>query len=119
MRSKGLALLQNTTFRGEVLSFCVTCCFRVLRKCAQCGGLFPWISWRMFLFGTADPGNGGPLLQPRGQTSVFYTVPPPPAAQQTAATQQQGAAIAQQAGTAAAGGPPGEGGAEGERGAPQ
>lgn len=31
-----------------------------------------------FLFGTANPGNGGPLLRPRGQTSVFYAVPPKP-----------------------------------------
>lgn len=39
--------------------------------------MLPWISWQRFIFGTATPGNGGPLLQPRGQTSVFYTVPPP------------------------------------------
>ncbi|WIA28745.1 hypothetical protein OEZ86_011279 [Tetradesmus obliquus] len=49
------------------------------RKCPECGGFFPWISWRMFLSANARPGNGGPLLQPRGQTSVFYTVPPPAA----------------------------------------
>lgn len=40
--------------------------------------MLPWISWRLFLLGTAtNPGNGGPLLQPRGQTSVLYRVPPP------------------------------------------
>lgn len=56
--------------------------------------MLPWISWRLFLFGTAtNPGNGGPLLQPRGQTSVFYSVPPPLAEQQ----QQQQARQAQQA----------------------
>ena len=32
------------------------------------------MGWKYFFFGTADPGNGGPLLQPRGQTSVFYKV---------------------------------------------
>lgn len=45
--------------------------------------MLPWISWRLFLLGTAtNPGNGGPLLQPRGQTSVLYAVPPPLEAQQ-------------------------------------
>jgi hypothetical protein len=39
--------------------------------------MLPWMGWRYFLLGTADPGNGGFLLQPRGQTSVFYSVPPP------------------------------------------
>jgi hypothetical protein len=39
--------------------------------------MLPWISWQQFIFFTATPGNGGPLLQPRGQTSVFYSVPPP------------------------------------------
>ena len=39
--------------------------------------MLPWISWQQFIFGTATPGNGGPLLQPRGQTSVCYSVPPP------------------------------------------
>lgn len=48
---------------------------RKLKKCLECGGFFPWISWRMFLTSNASPGNGGPLLQPRGQKSVFYTVP--------------------------------------------
>eukprot|EP00877_Chromochloris_zofingiensis_P014948 jgi/Chrzof1/9707/Cz04g12260.t1 len=46
------------------------------RKCPQCGGFFPWIGWKQFLSATATPGNGGPLLQPKGQTSVFYKVPP-------------------------------------------
>eukprot|EP00983_Pelagomonas_calceolata_P014416 459024-Pelagomonas_calceolata.AAC.1 len=27
--------------------------------CTQCGGFFPWISWKMFLTSTAAPGNGG------------------------------------------------------------
>ena len=64
-----------------------------LRKCLQCGGFFPWQvccravqsqqacralrsspwqSWGQFFSATADPGNGGPLQQPRGQTSVLY-----------------------------------------------
>lgn len=51
--------------------------------------MLPWISWRFFLFGTGTPGNGGPLLQPRGQTSVLYRVPPP-----LAPTEQQAAAAA-------------------------
>lgn len=51
---------------------------KVLRKCTQCGGMLPWLGWKMFLFSTVrDPGNGGPLNQPRGQKSIFYTVPPP------------------------------------------
>lgn len=28
--------------------------------------------WRRFFTSTALPGNGGPLRQPRGQTSIFY-----------------------------------------------
>jgi hypothetical protein len=48
-----------------------------LLKCAQCGGFFPWLGWKTFFTSTASPGNGGPLLQPKGQTSVLYTVPPP------------------------------------------
>eukprot|EP00798_Chlamydomonas_sp_ICE-L_P023150 gene23150-30355_t len=47
------------------------------RKCPQCGGFFPWVSWKQFFAATATPGNGGVLLQPKGQTSIFYTVPPP------------------------------------------
>lgn len=56
-----------------------------------CGGMLPWISWRYFLFGTATPGNGGPLMQPRGQTSVLYSVPPPlpPQPEQAEAAGQQ------------------------------
>ena len=49
-----------------------------LRKCPECGGFFPWQSWRQFFSETARPGNGGPLLQPRGQTSVLYKVPDAP-----------------------------------------
>lgn len=51
---------------------------KVLRKCTQCGGMLPWLGWKMFLFSTIrDPGNGGPLNQPKGQKSIFYSVPPP------------------------------------------
>jgi len=32
---------------------------KYLKKCAECGGFFPWISWRLFLTSTAAPGNGG------------------------------------------------------------
>lgn len=35
------------------------------------------ISWELFLTSNYHPGNGGPLLAPKGQTSVFYKVPPP------------------------------------------
>lgn len=57
----------------------------------ECGGLLPWLGWKQFFFSTATPGNGGPLLQPRGQTSVLYRVPPPPAKgqQQEPAAEQQ------------------------------
>lgn len=48
---------------------------RRMKKCLECGGFFPWVSWEMFLTSNASPGNGGPLLQPRGQKSVFYSVP--------------------------------------------
>jgi hypothetical protein len=50
---------------------------RLQRKCPECGGFFPWRGWGEFLSATAQPGNGGPLLALRGQTSVFYKVPPP------------------------------------------
>ena len=50
---------------------------RYMKKCTACGGMLPWLGWRAFWFSNLRPGNGGPLLQPRGQTSVFYTVPPP------------------------------------------
>lgn len=32
---------------------------RYLRKCVECGGFFPWVSWKLFLTSTAAPGNGG------------------------------------------------------------
>lgn len=32
--------------------------------------------WRRFFTSTALPGNGGPLRQPRGQTSIFYKYVP-------------------------------------------
>eukprot|EP00873_Tetraselmis_striata_P045300 jgi/Tetstr1/465564/TSEL_000125.t1 len=47
-------------------------------KCPQCGGFFPWRSWKEFFSATARPGNGGVLRFPKGQTSVFYTVPDRP-----------------------------------------
>ncbi|KAK9842214.1 hypothetical protein WJX81_000923 [Elliptochloris bilobata] len=47
------------------------------RKCPECGGFFPWQGWRKFFTSTAAPGNGGPLRQPRGQTSILYKVPRP------------------------------------------
>eukprot|EP00884_Botryococcus_braunii_P012101 jgi/Botrbrau1/20892/Bobra.0135s0023.1 len=48
---------------------------RFLRKCPECGGLFPWLGWKTFFTSTAAPGNGGVLRAPRGQTSIFYRVP--------------------------------------------
>ncbi|KAG1658771.1 hypothetical protein FOA52_001314 [Chlamydomonas sp. UWO 241] len=51
---------------------------KYVRKCPQCGGFFPWVSWKLFLTSTAAPGNGGPLQYPKGQTSVFFKVPPKP-----------------------------------------
>ena len=36
-----------------------------LRKCWSCGGILPWLGWKMFWFSTFfDIGNGGVLLQP-------------------------------------------------------
>jgi hypothetical protein len=49
---------------------------RFYKKCVECGGFFPWLGWKMFFTSMAAPGNGGPLLQPRGQNSVLYKVPP-------------------------------------------
>jgi len=53
--------------------------------------MLPWLGWRAFWFSNLRPGNGGPLLQPQGQTSVLYKVPPPPASkrQQEGSTDQQ------------------------------
>ncbi len=34
----------------------------LLRKCPECGGFFPWVSWKLFLTSTAAPGNGGGWL---------------------------------------------------------
>ena len=35
------------------------------RKCWNCGGILPWLGWKMFWFSTFfDIGNGGVLLQP-------------------------------------------------------
>lgn len=47
---------------------------KYVRKCPQCGGFFPWVSWKLFLTSTAAPGNGGPLQYPKGQDSVFFKV---------------------------------------------
>ncbi|KAG2495284.1 hypothetical protein HYH03_006557 [Edaphochlamys debaryana] len=58
---------------------------KYLRKCPTCGGFFPWISWQMFLSSNATPGNGGPLLQPKGQRSVLYDVPAAPDPEKQAA----------------------------------
>jgi len=49
---------------------------RYLRKCTNCGGMLPWLGWKAFFAANLDPGNGGPLLQPKKQTSVFYSIPP-------------------------------------------
>lgn len=38
----------------------------------------PWLGWKAFFVANLDPGNGGPLLQPKNQTSVFYSIPPSP-----------------------------------------
>ena len=35
--------------------------------CVQCGGFFPWVSWKLFLTSTAAPGNGGELYLQRAQ----------------------------------------------------
>ena len=32
---------------------------RYMRKCPQCGGFFPWVSWKLFLTSAVSPGNGG------------------------------------------------------------
>ncbi|CAK0782615.1 hypothetical protein CVIRNUC_005817 [Coccomyxa viridis] len=70
---------------------------RYARKCPECGGFFPWQGWKRFFTSTALPGNGGPLRQPRGQTSVFYSIPEKPkppnrsqrSSRETAAQQQE------------------------------
>lgn len=46
-----------------------------LVKCNECGGMLPWLSWKAFWSANMRVGNGGPLLQPRGQKGVFYSVP--------------------------------------------
>lgn len=43
-------------------------------KCPECGGMFPWYSWRRFFQSTTRVGDGGPLRQPKGQRSVLYKV---------------------------------------------
>lgn len=68
---------------------CPTPAPTLLLHVQDCGGMLPWMGWRYFLLGTADPGNGGVLQQPRGQTSVFYSVPPPLDKQQQQGPQQQ------------------------------
>eukprot|EP01024_Parvocaulis_polyphysoides_P030304 TRINITY_DN27539_c0_g1_i1.p2 TRINITY_DN27539_c0_g1~~TRINITY_DN27539_c0_g1_i1.p2 ORF type:complete len:189 (-),score=21.62 TRINITY_DN27539_c0_g1_i1:87-653(-) len=49
---------------------------RFQKKCSECGGFFPWRGWGEFLSANANPGNGGVLRFPKGQTSVFFEVPP-------------------------------------------
>ena len=47
-----------------------------LVKCRECGGFFPWTSAARFFEATTRPGNGGPLLVPRGQSGrLSYRVP--------------------------------------------
>ena len=41
-------------------------------KCTSCGGFLPWESWERFL--SSDPGNGGVLRAPKGQTRALYDV---------------------------------------------
>jgi len=57
-------------------------------KCPQCGGFFPWRSWGEFFSANARPGNGGVLRFPKGQTSVFYTVPDRPSNGDSAGRQE-------------------------------
>lgn len=81
---------------------------RYLRKCPDCGGFFPWQAWHVcctsdvhipsqswgqFLSATATPGNGGPLMQPRGQRGVLYEVPEAPSEEERAAVQEEEARI--------------------------
>lgn len=42
---------------------------------------------------TATPGNGGPLMQPRGQRGVLYEVPEAPSEEERAAVQDEEARI--------------------------
>jgi hypothetical protein len=71
-----------------------------LRLVVQCASVYHWhgvnvtVPWR-----SLSPA-AGPLLQPRGQSSVFYTIPP-------ADTQQQGS-NSQPAATAQSGGEAGD-----------
>jgi len=69
-RCGGSGLIQKRRYRDA----------RDVRKCPDCGGFFPWQGWKLFFTSTAAPGNGGPLQQPKGQTSVFYRVPDKPKA---------------------------------------
>lgn len=57
-----------------------------MRKCNECGGFFPWQSWSQFFTSTAAPGNGGPLIRPKGQTSVLYRILPQPSDDQPSDT---------------------------------
>lgn len=43
-------------------------------KCPECGGMFPWYSWKRFFQSTPRVGDGGPLRQPKGQNTVLYEV---------------------------------------------
>lgn len=45
------------------------------KKCRECGGFLPWLGWRAFFTGSfTGIANGSPVLPPKGQTSVFYSV---------------------------------------------
>ena len=56
------------------------------------------VSWKLFLTSTAAPGNGGPLLIPKGQEGkLFYEVPPAPAAQSKASSNSAPAASSHKA----------------------
>ena len=46
-----------------------------LIKCSQCGGMLPWLSWKAFWSSNLRVGNGGPLMQPKGQSTILYKVP--------------------------------------------
>lgn len=43
---------------------------RFQRKCPQCGGFFPWRSWKDFLSANARPGNGGERAADRADSQL-------------------------------------------------
>lgn len=60
-------------FRGVCVASAPPASFSADALSRQCGGFFPWRSWKDFL-SLENPGNGGPLRFPQGQTSVFFDV---------------------------------------------